>query len=308
VVIIGLMVLHWALDLFKQLRRLLTRKPQIRRMTLNELWQHTFLMVTFIVLVVSGFALRFSESWFSRFFFGWEGGFERRGEIHRFAAVVFIITVVWHAVYLAASRRGRSFYRDIFPNWSDLGQFWHRVQYNLGRRSGPPRFGRFSYVEKAEYWALIWGSAVMVITGLLLWFDNWFIQFLPKGVLDVALVIHYWEAWLATLAIFVWHFYSTIFDPRVYPMNPSWLHGRMPEGMYRHEHPEHFEEAKRDTEQQIRRELEILQARRQDPDERTSRQPGPDGSGKRSSALCSNWRNGPPLSSRTSPSPRTMRR
>jgi cytochrome b subunit of formate dehydrogenase len=267
VVIIGLMVLHWALDLVKQIRRLLARKPQILRMTLSEVWQHTFLMVTFIVLVVSGFALRFSESWLSRFFFGWEGGFERRGEIHRFAAVVFIFTVVWHAIYVVASRRGRKFYRDIFPGWIDFSQFWHRIEYNLGRRARPPRYGRFSYVEKAEYWALIWGSVVMVITGLMLWFDNWFIRFFPKGVLDVALVIHYWEAWLATLAIFVWHLYSTVFDPRVYPMNPSWLTGRMPDAMYRHEHPEHFEEAREETEEQARRELERLKARSGDEGE-----------------------------------------
>ena len=66
----------------------------------------------------------------------------------------------------------------------------------------------------------------------------------PKGVLDVALVVHFWEAWLATLAVAVWHLYSTVFHPNVYPMNPSWLTGRMPEEMYRHEHPEHLEEAR----------------------------------------------------------------
>jgi formate dehydrogenase gamma subunit len=265
------MVLHWALDLVKQIRRLLSRKPQIRRMTLNEVWQHTFLMISFIVLVFSGFALRFAESWFSRFFFGWEGGFERRGDVHRFAAVAFIITVVWHAVYLITNKRGRKFLADMMPAWKDLGQLWQRVLYNLGKRPGPPRFGRFSYVEKAEYWALIWGSAIMVLTGVLLWFDNWFIQFLPKGVLDVALVIHYWEAWLATLAIFVWHLYSTVFDPKVYPMNPSWLTGRMPERMYRHEHPEHFEQAQAETEEHARRELEMLRARSEEEEEELDR-------------------------------------
>ena len=61
---------------------------------------------------------------------------------------------------------------------------------------------------------------------------------LPKGVLDVALVIHYYEAWLATLAILVWHGYSTIFCPGVYPMNPAWLSGKMPKKMYLHEHPD----------------------------------------------------------------------
>jgi len=80
----------------------------------------------------------------------------------------------------------------------------------------------------------------------------------------VALVVHYWEAWLATLAIFVWHLYSTVFDPKVYPMNPSWLTGKMPDAMYRHEHPEHYEQAKGETEKYVRQALEQLRARKRD--------------------------------------------
>ena len=194
----------------------------------------------------------------TRLFFGWEGGFEWRGHVHRLAAVLFMFTVTWHLVYTLANRRGRAFVRDIFPARLDFAQFGRMIMYNLGRRPKPPRFGRFGYVEKAEYWALVWGGVVMVATGLLLWFDNWFIQFLPKGVLDVSLVIHYYEAWLATLAILVWHLYSTVFAPTVYPMNPSWLHGRMPEAMYRHEHPRHIDEARRETEEHLRAELAKL--------------------------------------------------
>jgi cytochrome b subunit of formate dehydrogenase len=146
----------------------------------------------------------------------------------------------------------------MYPLRRDFGDFWQRVLYNLGRRAETPSFPRFSYVEKAEYWALVWGTAVMILTGFLLWFDNWFVQYLPKGVLDVALVIHYWEAWLASLAILVWHLYSTVFSPHVYPMNPSWLTGTMPEEMYRHEHADHVEEAKAATERWVHRELEKL--------------------------------------------------
>jgi cytochrome b subunit of formate dehydrogenase len=207
---------------------------------------------------VSGFALRFSESWLTQLFFAWEGGFEWRGHVHRTAAIFFMFTAVWHTIYLITKRRGRTFLRDIFPTRLDFSQVHRNVMHKLGRRPNPPRYNRFSYVEKAEYWALVWGSLIMVVTGLLLWFDNWFVQFLPKGYLDVALVIHYYEAWLATLAIFVWHFYSTIFSPHVYPMNPSWLTGKMPEEMYRHEHPKHLEAAKAETQAMLRAELAKL--------------------------------------------------
>jgi len=261
VLIIGAMALHWLLDLFRHILNVVRARPQVVRMRPEEVWQHTFLTVTFVTLVVSGFALRYSEGWVARFFFGWEGGFALRGTVHRVAAVLFIGTVAWHTVFLAATRRGRQFFRDMLPKPIDFTFFWQRIRYNLLGGEHSQCIQRFSYVEKAEYWALVWGTVVMVVTGILLWFDNFFVSFLPKGVLDVALVIHFWEAWLATLAILVWHMYSVVFNPHVYPMNPSWLTGRMPEEMYRHEHPGHIEEAKRETEAMIRDEIERLGTR-----------------------------------------------
>jgi cytochrome b subunit of formate dehydrogenase len=263
VVIIGLMVVHWLLDLLAHIRKIMARRPQLIRMMPGEVWQHTFLMLTFVVLVISGFSLRFSEGWVARFFFGWEGGFQLRGTVHRVAAVMFALTVVWHIVYLS-TERGRRFVADMIPSGEDFRFFWDRILHNLGRRTPPSSIQRFSYVEKAEYWALVWGTAVMIVTGIVLWFDNTFIRFLPKGVLDVALVVHYWEAWLATLAIAVWHMYSTVFSPHVYPMNTSWLTGTMPEDMYHHEHPGHLDEARRETAEILRKQVERVKAAAED--------------------------------------------
>jgi len=257
ILIIGAMLIHWIIDLIRQIVNTM-RKPQVRRMRVNELWQHTFTMVSFLALVLSGFALRFNESWITELFFGWEGGFELRGLIHRISAVIFIVTTVWHILYLVLTERGKSFFKDILPGLLDFTQFYERIMYNLGRRDTPPQFKRFSYIEKAEYWAIVWGTAVMVITGIFLWFDNYFSLFVPKGFLDVSLVIHYWEAWLATLAIAVWHLYSTLFNPHVYPMNTSWITGKMPEDMYKREHPLHLDDAKKEEGQQIKKEMESL--------------------------------------------------
>lgn len=254
IVIIGLMVIHWLIDLVRQIG-LVMSKRQVRRMTLFEVWQHTFLMISFLVLAVTGFSLRFNESWIAKLLFGWQGGFVLRGTVHRVAAVVFIITTIAHIIYLFTPR-GKKFIRDIFPAGSDFKHFWQRIKYNLGYAKDTPRFKRFNYIEKVEYWALVWGTVIMIVTGLLLWFDNYVVAILPKGVLDVSLVIHYWEAWLATLAVLVWHLYSTIFNPQVYPMNPSWLTGKMPEEMYAHEHPEHIDEARRETEEWNPREVD----------------------------------------------------
>jgi len=236
VVIIGLMVLHWVIDLLSRIRSL-NRDRQIVRMQRDELWQHTLLMISFTVLAITGFAFQYSGSFWARFLFGWDGGFTLRHIVHRVAAIVFVATAVWHVIYLRRPR-GRRFLRDIFPRVADFGQFWQMIAFNLGRRMDAPRFGRFSYIEKAEYWALVWGAVVMTVTGVALWFGNVTERVLEVRALGAMLVVHYYEAVLAGLAILVWHFYSTIFSPAVYPNNPSWYTGTMPAEMYRREHPD----------------------------------------------------------------------
>ena len=116
-----------------------------------------------------------------------------------------------------------------------------QVGWMVGLTKRKPRFGRFSYIEKSEYWALVWGTVLMGGTGMILWFDNTFIGLLTKLGWDVARTVHYYEAWLATLAIVVWHFYMVIFNPDVYPLNWTWLTGKISTAMLRHEHPREYE-------------------------------------------------------------------
>ena len=100
-----------------------------------------------------------------------------------------------------------------------------------------PMFRRFSYAEKAEYWALVWGMFVMAATGLMAWFKGFVGQRVPGWWVDAAITIHWYEAILATLAIVVWHIYAVIFDPDAYPMNWAWFDGKMSIEHYEHEHP-----------------------------------------------------------------------
>jgi len=233
--IIGGMVIHWLIDLRKQIR-VVMKKKDIRRMEGDEVVQHFILALSFTVLVVSGFSLRFYDVWWSEMLFGWEGGYAFRGDLHRIAGVIMLLASVWHLFFLS-TERGKKFLKDMWPRWEDARQAFQMMGYNLGIAKTHPLFGRFSYVEKAEYWALVWGTVVMGATGFMLWFDNLFVSWLPKGFLDVALIIHYYEAWLAFLAILIWHMYSTVFSPKVYPMNPSWLTGYMPKEQFEAEHP-----------------------------------------------------------------------
>lgn len=234
IVIVGGMLAHWAIDYARHLKDVV-HKPQVQRMTKHEVWQHTALMVTFILLVLTGFSLRHASAGWVQGLFAWPGGFELRGTIHRITAIVFIVSAVWHTLYLFTAR-GKQFLVDMRPTKRDLREFWQMLRYNLGKTTKHPEFGRFSYIEKIEYWALVWGTIVMIITGVLLWFENDLIRLMSIEVFNIALVIHYYEAWLATLSIIIWHLYATVFSPAVYPMNPAWLTGTMPADVYRHEH------------------------------------------------------------------------
>jgi cytochrome b subunit of formate dehydrogenase len=234
VLVIGGMIVHWIVDLLRQIVDV-TREKQVRRMDADEVVQHAVLALSFTVLVVTGFSLRFYDAWWSNMLFGHEGGYTVRGTIHRVAGIVMLTGAIWHVFFLLTAR-GRRFLRDMWPTLDDARQFIQVMRHNLGGDVEHPHMNRFSYVEKAEYWALVWGTVVMGVTGLFLWFENLAVRLFPKGLLDVFLVIHYYEAWLAFLAILIWHMYATVFNPRVYPMNPSWLNGRMPERMWREEH------------------------------------------------------------------------
>jgi len=235
-VTIGFMLLHNGADWMRQIRSM-GAKVSVRRLSPGETAQHWVLMVSFSVLVITGFSLRFSDSAWVKLLFGWKGGFEARGIIHRAAAVIMVIGAVWHCFYLMGGR-GRRWFKDMMVGREDVWKFGQNIAYFFGLRRESPRFGRFSYMEKLEYWALAWGTVIMTGTGVMLWFDNFFVGKLgiSKGFLQVMLVIHYYEAWLAFLAIVVWHIYGTVFKPGVYPMNPAWLTGKMPKEMYQHEH------------------------------------------------------------------------
>jgi cytochrome b subunit of formate dehydrogenase len=193
-----------------------------------------------MVLVFTGFALKFPDTWLFAWLVALEKGAAIRGWVHRGAAIAMVLACLWHLAYLP-TRRGRSLVLDMLPRYEDVKEMLQNLGYLLGLRAEPPRFDRFSYIEKAEYWALIWGSMVMVVTGFALWFENLALRYTPKWTLDLATMVHYYEAWLATLAIIVWHFYMVIFNPDVYPMNWTWLTGKISTTMLRHEHPREYE-------------------------------------------------------------------
>jgi cytochrome b subunit of formate dehydrogenase len=149
---------------------------------------------------------------------------------------------LYHAYYLLFVRRGRQLLKDMLPKLRDVRDALSYIGYNAGLSKAKPMFPRFSYIEKAEYWALAWGVVVMAATGMVMWFDNYFIRLFTKLGWDIARNIHFYEACLATLAIVAWHFYFVIFSPSAYPMNTAWLTGMLSEEEMADEHGLELEE------------------------------------------------------------------
>jgi len=232
--VIGAMFLHNAVIWrFKSVARRRMQNPFMTRMTTNQRWQHLVLLSSFIILVITGFALKFPDTLFAHTL---GMGENLRGIIHRIAGVVLIAAGIYHVFYLAAAREGRRLLRDIAPMPKDVFDAWGAMRYYLGLCGEKPKFGRFTYAEKAEYWALVWGTALMGLTGIMLWAKIWVGNLLARWWVDVATAVHFYEAILATLAILIWHFYQVFFDPDVYPMNWAWWDGKMPVEHYKHEH------------------------------------------------------------------------
>ncbi len=195
------------------------------RMLPFERVQHAILVISFFTLVWTGFALKYPDQWWARPLLLLEGAHSMRSLVHRVAAVVFIAISVTHLVSLIVNRHLRNHWKEMLPNLNDPREALSGFAYNLGLGSQAPARSPHSYVEKAEYWAVVWGAIVMIATGLLLWANNLVMRMLPKSFLDVATSVHFYEAVLATMAIVVWHLYSIMFDPDVYPLNTAFLTG-----------------------------------------------------------------------------------
>ncbi len=234
VAVIGGMVLHNLIIFRKKLKLHRIGQPRILfRMTPKQRAQHLTLLTSFFTLVLTGFALKYPNSWLAAAFINEAV----RSVVHRVAGVVLIAVSLFHIYYVISDPDGRQLVKDMLPDWKDVTDVRDAFLFYLGVSDQRPMFRRFSYAEKAEYWALVWGMFVMAGTGLMIWFKMLVMDRVPGWWIDVAILVHWYEAILATLAIIVWHLYAVIFDPDAYPMNWAWFDGKMSIAHYEHEHP-----------------------------------------------------------------------
>jgi cytochrome b subunit of formate dehydrogenase len=232
------------------------------RMNLAERIQHWLLITTFFLLIVTGLPLFFFDFKFFKWLLPTGQAFYVRGLIHRGAAVVMIANLVWHVAYTAFTKRGRNNLRELLPRWKDARDafelFWHNLGITrfLHRRGvmakffaarpywlfqDPPRYGRYNFIEKFEYWALGWGSVVMIVSGFFMWQVELSLRFFPLWVHDIFIIVHGYEAMLAFLSVIIWHMYNVHLNPEVFPMSKVWLNGKITGKELRLLHPLEYE-------------------------------------------------------------------
>jgi len=216
------------------------------RMTLNERIQHLNLAVNFTLLVITGFALSFPKAFWVSPITDVPLGMTFRGFLHRLCGVAIIFLSGYHLLYLAFTERGRGIVKDMIPGIKDAKDLWETLKNNLyiNRPAILIKMPRFNFREKLEYLGLIWGTIVMTVTGFILWFQTEWLKFFPMWTWDVARAIHFYEAVLATLTIIVWHFYSVVFNPDIYPMSWAWITGDLTEHEMEEEHGMELERIK----------------------------------------------------------------
>lgn len=212
---------------------------EVVRFDTHQRIQHILMMVSFIILALTGLPLKFNNLDISQWWISLLGGIDTTRWLHRLAAWVMVIDAVYHLGYVFFSTfiRKKPFPFWMIPSLKDVLDFVQDVRYYTGLRPERSKFGRFTYQEKFDYWAVFWGVPIMAVSGLILMYPVLATRFLPGQVVPIALVAHSDEAILAAGWIFIVHIFFVHLVPAVFPLNRSIFTGRVPKKRYQEEHP-----------------------------------------------------------------------
>lgn len=195
--------------------------------------EHMVLIVSFTVLSVTGIPQKWPDSWWGDLMIRGMGGIELTRYIHHFAAVVLILATIYHFVVVGYKMFVKRVPLTMLPGFQDVKDALQTLAYNFGRTDSPPRMGRYTFGEKVEYWAVIWGTVIMILTGFVLWNPIIATNFLPGQVVPAAKAAHGGEALLAVLSIITWH----VWHVHIKHFNRSMFTGYLDKHVMEEEHP-----------------------------------------------------------------------
>ncbi len=254
-IVLSLLIIHVALDLGNEIRHALRRRrgleephttppgpPSVQRFDKHQLIQHWLLIGSVVLLVLSDWPVRMAGIGTSLAIVNSLGGVQVTSIIHRFAGVVLGIASVYHLGYLTIGIVRKQNVFGMLPSMKDLRDLMGNGAYFLGLSKERPKFARFAYHEKFDYWAVFWGVVIMFGTGLMRWFPVFFAKFLPAGFIEGCQIAHGDEATLAALVLFTWHLYNVHLKPAIFPMNWTWIDGRIETSLLREEHRAEYDD------------------------------------------------------------------
>lgn len=207
------------------------------RLTRSQRIQHLLLVISTILLIITGFMIQAEAFVIESFGKYGDTVFWLRGWIHRIAGATAVAVCVYHMIYVVVTREGQSWFIDMIPRPKDMLDVWQNLSYMLGFREKRPKMDRFFYLEKMEYWSVWFGMFIVIVTGIMLWTEYLW----PEFFLRIASAFHLGEATLATLAIIVGHVYAVHYNAHVYPMNMTFIDGKISEHLMQEEHGMQYE-------------------------------------------------------------------
>lgn len=210
----------------------MSEQKQYIRFSVAQRIEHWAQMLSFFILGLTGVPQKFAGDGWAETMIHWMGGIEFVRNIHHISAAVMALACIYHVIALAYKVFVLRVRWTMFPRLDDLLDALDVMRYNLGLTRERPKLDRFSFEEKAEYWAFVWGAVIMGLTGFMMWNPINTARFVPGDLIPAAKAAHGGEALLAVLAIIVWHFYGV----HIKTFSKAMFTGKMSEHEMAHEH------------------------------------------------------------------------
>lgn len=209
----------------------------VRFSTLQRV-EHLLVMIFFLMLVITGLPQEFFENPWAIWIIDRLGGIDTTRFIHRVSGILFASLAFWHLGRVALLVFLRKARPSMVPTFKDFSDAVMMLRYYLGLSEVHPKFDRYDYRQKFEYWGLMIGGVIMTVTGFILFSPVFFTKFLPGVIIPVAKIVHGYEALLAFLVIIIWHMYGAHFNPDVFPFDSSIFTGKISRERMKKEHPQ----------------------------------------------------------------------
>ena len=218
-------------------------QKEYKRFDVAQRLEHWLMVISFIVLAVTGIPQKFAGDGWAEAMISLMNGIETVRTLHHISAIVLLLECIYHVVVVAYKVIVLRVRWTMFPQLQDVGDALNAIKHNLGVLKEPPRYGRYSFGEKFEYWALVWGTLIMAITGFMLWNPIITSRFFTGDLIPAAKAAHGAEAILAVLAVLTWHIYHV----HIKTFNKSMFTGRLSAHEMEAEHAEELARIERDN-------------------------------------------------------------